>query len=175
MAASDTPGPNAVDDEALAELRSHEAWHGPYIVRSIERHHPETHPGIPLSLFDAYTERLGYDVERSRADVEERVVDEPDWQDDDVYYRVGNNVSAYPESWHSQYEESGIRGLVAIMRHQLGRDVRRDELLLAVEAIDGVDRRMADAMLTAERKEKRVVVRPRTNPEAFVYPAKLKE
>lgn len=175
MASSDTPGKNEVDDAALGELRTHETWHGPHMIRGIERHHPETHPGIPLSLFEAYAERLGYDVERSRADVEDKLVDDTEWQSDDVYYRVGDNVSTYPQRWHDQYHESGIRGLVAIMRHQLGHDVRRDELLLAVGAIAGVDRRMADAMLTAARREQQVVVRPRTNPEAFVYPAKLKE
>lgn len=175
MSSANTPGSNPVDEAALAELRTHETWHGPHLIRGIERHHPETHPGIPLSLFDAYAERLGYDVARSHADVEAKLVDDTDWQSENVYYRVGDNVSAYPPSWHDQYHESGIRGLVAIMRHQLDRDVSRDDLLRALSSIAGVDRRTADAMLTEARKARRVVVRPRTNPEAFVYPAKLTE
>jgi hypothetical protein len=175
MASADTPGPGAVDETALAELRTHETWHGPHLIRGIERHHPETHPGIPLSLFDAYAERLGYDVARSRADVEAKLVDDTEWQSEGVYYRVGDNVSAYPTSWHDQYEEGDIRGLVATMRLQLDRDVSRDELLRALESIAGVDRRTADAMLTEARKARRVIVQPRTNPEAFVYPAKLEE
>lgn len=175
MMSTDTPGPNAVDETALAELRTHETWHGPHLIRGIERHHPETHPGIPLTLFDAYAERLGYDVDRSHADVEAKLVDDTDWQSADVYYRVGDHVSAYPASWHDQYEAGGLRGLIGTMRRQLGHDVSRDELLRALGAIAGVDRRTADALLTDARKRKQVVVRPRTNPEAFVYPAKLTE
>ncbi|SEO44098.1 hypothetical protein SAMN04487948_102433 [Halogranum amylolyticum] len=175
MTSTDTPGPGGVDDTALAELRAHEAWHGPNLIRGIERHHPETHPGIPLALFDAYAERLGYDVDRSHADVEAKLVDDTEWQSDAVYYRVGDHVSAYPASWHDQYEEGGLRGLVGEMRRQLGHDVSRDELLRALGSIAGVDRRTADAMLTDARRRERVVVRPRTNPEAFVYPAKLTE
>lgn len=172
MASDNTPGSETVSEQALAELRSHETWHGPHLIRCIERHHSEVHPGIPLSLFDAYAEQLGYDAARSRADVEKKVVDDERWESDAVYYRIGDNVSAYPTTWHRQYERDGIRGLVMVMRQQLERDVQRGDLLLALEAIAGVDRPTADAMLTTARREKLVVVQPRTNPEAFVYPAK---
>ncbi|SFL00702.1 hypothetical protein SAMN04487950_1899 [Halogranum rubrum] len=172
MASDNTPDRERVNEQALAELRSHETWHGPHLIRSIERHHSETHPGIPLSLFDAYTERLGYDAIRSRADVEEKVVDDENWQSEAAYYRIGDNVSAYPVTWHRHYEDGGVRGLVGVMQQQLGHDVQRGDLLLALEAIAGVDRPTADAMLTTARRERQVVVQPRTNPEAFVYPAK---
>lgn len=172
MAAANTPNPTKVDEAVLAELREHEAWHGSYLLRGIERHHPETHPGVPLSLFEAYAERLGYDVEQSRDDVEAKVVEDTEWVDDDAYYRVGDNISAYPQSWHEAYEASGLHGLVLTMRTQMQRDVRRDEVLLAVESIVGMGRRGADALLTQARKAKEIALRPRTNPEAFVYPVK---
>lgn len=172
MAAANTPDSGGVDERVLTELREHESWHGSYLLRGIERHHPETHPGIPLSLFDAYAEQLGYDVEQSHEDVAAKVVDDAEWVDDDAYYRVGDNVSAYPSSWHEAYAESGFRGLVLRMRSQMQRDVRRDEVLLAAESIAGISRREADALLTEARKAKKVILQPRTNPEAFVYPVK---
>ncbi len=163
-----------VDDDVLHELREHERWHGPRMIRTIERHHPEHRPGIPVALFDAYAERLGYDVEASEADVLAKAVDETEWVGEDVYYRVGDdseNLSAYPPSWHARYaERNSIADLVREMGTQLGRAwVGRRELTLALESVAGVDPRTATAMVLDAGQRGEIAVQPRQNPESLVF------
>ncbi|WP_101295669.1 hypothetical protein [Halegenticoccus soli] len=171
MAPNDTGDRAAVDEAVLAELREHETQHGPHIVRVLERHHPEYHPGIPLELLNAYAERLGYDVELSDRDIERKTVDDAAWRDEDVYYRIGGNISAYPPSWHERFdEEETLRSLVEIMREQTGKDaIERDDLLLAVESIAGLTRPESDGMLTEARERGELEVEPYQNPEALVF------
>lgn len=161
-----------VDREVFRELQAHETQHWPHIVRFVERHHPEYHPGVPEGLVDAYAAALDNDPEAENRNIGARLVDGDVWQSDEAYYRIGDNVSAYPASWHDRYAETeSLAALVEIMDEQMGRDIVRNELLLALESIAGIERRRADGMLTAARRRGDVIVEPYTNPEAFVYPA----
>ncbi len=160
-----------VDGEVFREFQSHETQHWPHIVRFVERHHPEYHPGVPEGLVEAYAAALDNDADAEEHDIEARLVDGAEWHSDEAYYRIGDNVSAYPASWHERYAETeSIAALVEIMDDQMGRDIIRNELLLAMEAIAGLERRQADGMLTAARRRGDVIVEPYTNPEAYVYP-----
>lgn len=162
-----------VDEAVLGELRNHERWHGPRMIRTIERHHPEHRPGVPVALFGAYADRLGYDVAASEADVLAKAVEDEEWVGDDVYYHVGEggaHLSAYPASWHAQYEETGsIAALVTQMQTQLGREtVGRKEVALALESVAGVDPRTANSMLADARERGEVIIEPYQNPESLV-------
>jgi hypothetical protein len=170
-------GAVVIDERVVEELRTHERWHGPNMIRTIERHHPEHRPGIPLSLFAAYAERLGYDVASSEADVLGKAVDDEEWVGSDVYYRVGDDgahLSAYPASWHARYADGdSIASLVDVMREQLGRpSLARKDVLLVLESVAGVDPRTASAMLYDARRRGEVTVEPWQNPESLVSPAR---
>ncbi|WP_129114777.1 hypothetical protein [Halegenticoccus tardaugens] len=165
-----TDGGIEVDEAVLTELREHETQHGPHMIRVLERHHPEYHPGIPLELLNAYAERLGYDVALSDRDIERKTVDDESWREGDVYYRIGGNVSAYPPTWHERFDEGDLRALVEVMLEETGRtELRRDEVLLAAESIAGMDRRSSESLLTEYRESGRLEVEPYQNPEALVY------
>lgn len=163
-----------VDRSVLETLEDHSGHLVPHLVRTLECHHPNGEPGVARETVLAYAEELGIDVEEYAAHLDERTVDDTTWRnDDDVYYRVGDNVSVYPASWHERLSDTeDMRTFVEVLREGYGDingGVNRADLLTAAQAIAGIDRERGAALLRDQRLRGLVDVHPDQNPDATVY------
>lgn len=162
-----------VDPAVLSELEDHSGHHVPRLVLTLECLHPGDEPGVPRETILAYAEELGADADEYAAHLDERTVDDRTWRDDDAYYRVGDNISVYPASWHERLRDTeDMRTFVEVIREGYGDisgGVNRADLLTAAQAIAGIDRERAAALLKDQRLRGLVDVRPDQNPEASVY------
>ena len=162
-----------VDPSVLAELRDHGGRLVPRLVRTLERLHANGEPGVSRETVLAYAEALGVDREEYASSLDERIVDDPTWRGADVRYRVGDNVSAYPASWHERLRGTeDMRTFVEVVGDGYGDvdgGVSRAELLTAAQAIADIDRERGAARLKDQRLRGLVDVHPDEDPDATVY------
>lgn len=97
----------SVDSDLVEQLANHDEYFTVRdLIRFLERHHPVEGPGVPRDLVEAYVEELEYDYDRFDSSLDDRLTDARTWQPGDRLYRVGENVSIYPRSWHEQLADS---------------------------------------------------------------------
>lgn len=169
-------------DPDLVENLSH---HDDYLtvrelVRYLERHHPVSGPGVPRDLIEEYAEEIGYDLDRLRTSLGDRLTDSRTWQPGERLYEVDGDVSIYPPAWHEQlagttdlskFVEVMLESVkapegVAVDRERLG--VSQDELKAAVEIIAEMDRGDVAELLKDQRVDGTVVLYAFQNPEEVV-------
>ncbi|UPV74120.1 hypothetical protein M0R89_16465 [Halorussus limi] len=171
----------AVDTDLADELSRHDEYFtARELVEYLERHHPVEGPGVPRDLVEAYADELEYDRERFDTSFEDRLTDARSWQPGNRLYRVSENVSIYPPSWHEQLADTtdlsdyvdvmleSVRAPegVEVARGDLG--VAQDELLTAVEIIGDVDRSTSKNLLKNQRLEGSLVLYAFQNPEELI-------
>lgn len=149
-------------------------------IRYLERHHHGDEPGLSRELIDAYADALGYDREHTDVLLEERLTDSPTWIPGNNLYRVGENVSVYPSSWHEQlagtidlaeYVRVMLEGKIAGEGRRLTRAQRgipQPDILTAVEIFADLDHEMAEELLKKQRLEGTIVIYASQNPEDLV-------
>ncbi|MFC7080185.1 hypothetical protein [Halorussus caseinilyticus] len=171
----------SVDTDLANELSHHDEYFtARELVQYLERHHAVEGPGVPRDLVEAYAEELDYDSERFDTSLEDRLTDARSWQPGDRIYRIGDNVSIYPASWHERladttdladYVEVMLESVrapegVEIDRGSLG--VTQDDLLTAVEIVGEMDRSDSRRLLKNQRLEGSLVLYAFQNPEEIV-------
>ncbi|WP_423743432.1 hypothetical protein V5735_10240 (plasmid) [Haladaptatus sp. SPP-AMP-3] len=155
-------------------------------VTYLERHHHGEEPGISMECLDAYADALGYDRDRTHALLEERLTDSSTWTPGNNLYRVGENVSVYPPSWHEQLSDTiDIAEYVRVMLEEkvaatgrlppARRGVPQPDVLTAIEIFADLDREMGEDLLKKQRQEGSIVVFASQNPEDLVRLPKTEE
>lgn len=169
-----------IDASLVDRISIHdESFDATDLIRTLERNLPETRPGVPRETVEAYARELGYRSERLAREIESRSVDSTTWQPGGKLYRVGENLSAYPEQWHELVDPADLRDLVRAMQEQVASDegfgvtvtkegVSQRSLLLAVEAMTGLDRREGKRVLHRQRDRDELILTADQNPEAAV-------
>ena len=168
-------------DERLVDELSHRdrEYEIDDFVKYLERHHHGEEPGISRERIDAYADALGYDRERTNALLEERLTDSETWTPGNNLYRVGENVSIYPPSWHEQLDDTidldeYVRVMLAEKEAKRGRPtpaqqgVPRPDILTAIEIFADLDREMGEQLLQKQRQEGAIVILASQNPEDLV-------
>lgn len=171
----------SVETDLANELSHHDEYFtARELVRYLERHHPVEGPGIPGDLLEAYADELDYDRDRFDASLQDRLTDARSWQSGNRIYRIGDNVSIYPQSWHerladttdlAEYVEVMLESVRAPDGVEMDRDdlgVAQDDLLTVVEIIGGMDRGEARSLLKNQRLEGAIVMYAFQNPEELV-------
>ncbi|WP_276300638.1 hypothetical protein [Halorussus lipolyticus] len=171
----------SVDSDLANELSHHDDYFtARELVRYLERHHTVEGPGVPGDLLEAYADELEYDRDRFDSSLENRLTDARSWQSGERLYRIGDNVSIYPQSWHerladttdlAEYVEVMLESVrapegVEIEREDLG--VSQEDLLTAAEIIGEMDRAEARRLLKNQRLEGSIVMYAFQNPEEVV-------
>lgn len=171
----------SVDPDLVEQLTPHDEYFTVRgLVQYLERHHAVEGPGVPRDLVTAYVEELEYDSDRFESSLDDRLTDARTWHPGERLYRVGENVSIYPPSWHerladstdvSEYVEVMLESVAApegveIDRGKLG--IVQDDLLTAIEIIAETDRASARELVRKQRLEGRVVLYAFQNPEEIV-------
>lgn len=149
-------------------------------VEHIERHHHGDKSGVSKELIDAYSDALGYERERTDALLEAHLTDSTTWESGTNLYRIGNNVSIYPLSWHERLDDTiDIAEFVRVMlesrrspdgdklsRNQWG--IPQGEILTAIEIMTDLDRKMGEELLQKQRQQGKIVIYAFQNPEDLV-------
>jgi len=153
-------------------------------VRYLERHHHGDEPGISMERLDAYANALGYDTEHTHVLLEERLTDSTTWTPGNNLYRVGDNVSIYPPSWHEQLTDTidlaeYVRVMLAEKIEVSGRlpparrGISQPDILTAVEVFADLDREMGEDLLKQQRQKGSIVIYASQNPEDLVRLAEM--
>jgi hypothetical protein len=171
----------SVDSDLVNQLARHDEYFtARELVRFLERHHPVEGPGIPGDLLEAYADELEYDRDRFDTSLQDRLTDARSWRSGDRLYRIGDNVSIYPESWHerladttdlSEYVEVMLESVQAPEGIEIERDdlgVAQEDLLTAVEIIGEMDHGEARSRLKRQRLDGDIVLYAFQNPEELV-------
>jgi len=148
-------------------------------VRYLEQHHYGEEPGVSRERIDAYAEALGYETDRTSALLEERLTDSEAWIPGNNLYRVGENVSIYPPSWHEQLRDTidlaeYVRVMLAEKAAKRGRaSTARDgipqaDILTAIEIFADLDREMGEQLIEKQREEETILIYAYQNPEDLV-------
>ena len=148
-------------------------------VKYLERHHHGEEPGLSRERIDAYADALGYDGERTTVLLEERLTDSRTWMPGNNLYRVGENVSIYPPSWHEQLADTidlaeYVRVMLAEKEAKSGRltpaqqGISQPDILTAIEIFADLDREMGEQLLAKQRKEGSIVIYASQNPDDIV-------
>lgn len=170
-----------VDNRIVDDVSIHdESYVATDLIRMLERQLAESRPGVPRDVVEAYANALGYDRARLDGEIDERLVDGDTWRPGGRIYRVGDNLSAYPASWHAAVADpSDLRGLIRVMADQVTHaegiemtvtweGVSQRSLLLAVEAMTGLDRTEGRRILHGHRDRREIHLSAFQNPEATI-------
>ena len=89
-------------DDALEEIRSRtETLTLRDLVRLVETYHLDDRAGVDRETLDAYLVALEYDPDEIGAELDERLTDSVDWEQDGALYDLGDErISAFPSTWH---------------------------------------------------------------------------
>jgi hypothetical protein len=174
-----------VDQDLVNELARHDSsltLSG--LVRYLERHHPVEGPGVPRDLVEAYADELDYDPERVATAFEDRLTDARSWQPGDRLYRIDDNVSIHPPTWHERLADTtDLAEYVAVMlesvrapdgveidEQRLG--IVQSELVTAIEIIAEIDRDDAHQLLREQRNALSSSRRSSTSRRSSGFPAR---
>ena len=161
-------------------------------VQLIERGHRHER-GVELDTLDDYVDALAerrdfaFDPDDFYAELEDGLVDDEEWVDEDKLYRVGDDrISRYPKRWHDELGgsddvEAFVRLLAdtgfaeSVGQSGAGGGIDEEALLEVVAAVGRVPKDDAKAKLEALRDEGVLVEDADTHPHAGVYLAEEAE
>lgn len=170
-----------IDDRIVDDISVHdESFEFPDLVRYLERHHVDGEAGVARETIEAYARELGYDLDRLDDDIQSRLTDATSWEPGSKLYRVGDNLSVYPPSWHETLSDpSDLRPLIKRMQEEVEKSegmwmtvtedgVSEHSVLLATEAIADIDRHKGERILKRHRQAGEIRTTADQNPEGTV-------
>ncbi|WP_266079682.1 hypothetical protein [Haladaptatus caseinilyticus] len=170
-----------VDERLVEDIAEHDRYyHIEDFVTYLERH-LDDEPGVSMDHLHAYADALGYSRERTEELLDERLTDSMTWVSDDVFYRMGDNISIYPLSWHERLADTlDIADYVRVMleSRELSEGdagIPQPDVLTALEIIANIDRKEGEELLRKQRKQGDIVIYAYQNPEDIVRLPETKE
>lgn len=97
----------SLDQDALDELLSRsETLDIVELIRTLELFRVDDGHGVERKTVEAYAEELNYDLEKVNGELENRLVDDEDWQSYDAIYKIDDRVSTFPPLWHDELADT---------------------------------------------------------------------